>query len=321
MIPKNTQKNSLATLVKWAVAAIAFGVILSELSKVPQKDWWSALTVHFESGEGWYFFLFAFVLIPVNWGIEALKWQRMIRRVEPLAFITAFRAVLGGVTVSLFTPNRTGEFAGRVLVLEPHHRITGSLVTVAQSFSQLLVTLLAGTVALFFFTGNTEFRLAPLHALLVSGCVLSCILYFGFAKIVGRINRFGAWHRRLRFLEPLSDYSFRELLAVLLLSLARYAVFVVQFCLLLRFFGVGVGFVDAVNRIAIVYLAGLWIPSFAFTEPLTRAGIAVVLFQDLTLQTDEVVFASSVLWLLNLLLPALLGCLAVYRTPTPSTTC
>jgi hypothetical protein len=320
MIPKNTQKKSLTTLVKWVVAAIAFVVILSELSKVPQKDWWSALRLHFLSGDGWNWFLMAGLLIPVNWGIEALKWQRMIRRIEPISFGTAFRAVLGGVTVSLFTPNRTGEFAGRVLVLEPHHRVTASLVTVAQSFSQLLVTLLAGTSALFFFPGETGYRLAPLYVVLLGVCVISIILYFGLGKIADRLSRFRAWNRWQRYVAPLSDYSFRELLFVLLLSLMRYLVFIVQFYLLLRFFGVGVGFSDALSRIALVYLAGLWIPSFAFTEPLTRAGMAVVLFQDVTLQTEEVVFATSVLWMLNLLLPALFGCFTVYRKPAPLAT-
>lgn len=316
MVPKNTQKKSLLSLLKWAVALVALGLIVSELSKVPQKDWWTALTVHFRSGEGWPFFLAACLLIPVNWGIEALKWQRMIGHIEPLGYITAFRAVLGGVTVSLFTPNRTGEFAGRVLVLEPQHRVQGALITVAQSFSQLLVTLLAGTAALAFYNGFTGYRLAPLYILFVCVCIFSVICYFRIGAIAERLGRSGLLNRWRTDLAPLAHYSFRELGLIMLLSFLRYFVFVFQFYLLLRFFSVGVGFQPAVVRIALVYLAGLWIPSFSFTEPLTRAGMSIVLFQDVTLQTEEVVFSASVLWLLNLMLPALSGCFTVFSKPS-----
>lgn len=312
MIPKNTQKKSWLTLLKVVVAAVAFGLILSELSKVPQRDWWTALTARFITGDGVYLFLLTCLLIPLNWGIEAFKWQRMIGRIEQLGFLTAFRAVLGGVTVSMFTPNRIGEFAGRVLVLEHDHRVQGAIVTVAQSFSQSLVTLLAGTIALALQTAPEGYRLAPLLVLLVTISTFSGLLYFGFGPIAGRLSRFGMLNKWRRQLAPLADYTFRELAIVLLLSFLRYAVFVFQFYLLLRFFSVGVELPTAVTRIALIYLSGLWIPSFSFTEPLTRAGMAIVLFHDVTLQTEEVVFATSALWLLNLMLPALAGCFTVY---------
>jgi len=48
------------------------------------------------------------VLMCVNWGIEARKWHVLVRRVQPINFFTAIRAVLSGVSLSLFVPNGIG---------------------------------------------------------------------------------------------------------------------------------------------------------------------------------------------------------------------
>ena len=67
---------------------------------------------------GW-LLLFVFV----NWGIEARKWQLLMKAVQPMSFITAFKSVLCGVTLSLNTPNRMGEYGGRILFVKEGNRI------------------------------------------------------------------------------------------------------------------------------------------------------------------------------------------------------
>ena len=52
----------------------------------------------------------------LNWLVEALKWRYMISKIENISIMTAYRAVLTGITVSTFTPNRIGEYGGRVFV-------------------------------------------------------------------------------------------------------------------------------------------------------------------------------------------------------------
>ncbi|RYF51547.1 MAG: UPF0104 family protein, partial [Cytophagaceae bacterium] len=54
------------------------------------------------------------LLAPVNWGLEALKWQLLIRRIEPVSFAGAYRAVLAGMTLSFALPAQLGDVAGRV---------------------------------------------------------------------------------------------------------------------------------------------------------------------------------------------------------------
>jgi uncharacterized membrane protein YbhN (UPF0104 family) len=289
------------------------------LLQVPQKDWWTAFLERASDPSVWPLLPVAILLLPVNWGIEAFKWQRMMRRLETVSFLSSCRAVLAGVTVSLFTPYRTGEFAGRVWVLSPGNRVPGALLTVAQSFSQLIITLLAGTLAVFNYQPYSP-ELLPLFVLLSLTVLIALVAFFRISFFAGWISRFRYLSRWRDALQLCSGYSFRELSFILTLSAVRYAVFVLQYYLLLLFFGVDVGFSAAVLRIAVTYLASTLVPTFALVEPLMRGSMAVTLFSEVTLQTQEVLFATSLLWLINILLPAFAGCFTVQYDKTAETT-
>jgi len=63
----------------------------------------------------WYL-LYVLFLMPVNWGIEIVKWRYMILKIERITFYKSLKAVLVGITFSSFTPNRVGDYFGRALM-------------------------------------------------------------------------------------------------------------------------------------------------------------------------------------------------------------
>ena len=79
--------------------------------------------------------------MPLNWGIEARKWQLALRPVGGISFIDAFRAIFTGATMASFTPNRMGEYLGRILYVKEGRRKAAISLTIACSIAQLLVTL------------------------------------------------------------------------------------------------------------------------------------------------------------------------------------
>src|SRR4051812_2218147 len=87
------------------------------------------------------FLLFiSFLLLFVNWGLEALKWMLLIAPLERIGFFTAYRAIFAGVTVSIFMPNRVGEFAGRIFFLEKADKVEATLKNFVGSATQLFMT-------------------------------------------------------------------------------------------------------------------------------------------------------------------------------------
>jgi hypothetical protein len=81
------------------------------------------------------------LLVFVNWGLEARKWQLLMKGIQPMNFITAFKSVLCGVTLSLNTPNRIGEYGGRILFVNDGNRLKAVTLSIAGSISQLIITL------------------------------------------------------------------------------------------------------------------------------------------------------------------------------------
>ena len=76
----------------------------------------------------------------VNWSIDAIKWQFLVSKLEKVTFWLALKAVFLGITVSIFTPNRVGEFGGRVFCLQHADRIKAVLVTIFGNITQLVST-------------------------------------------------------------------------------------------------------------------------------------------------------------------------------------
>src|SRR5688572_10979456 len=93
-------------------------------------------------------FILVFVLMFVNWSLEALKWKISVQRVQPVSFLRSLKAVFSGVSFSVTTPNRTGEYLGRVLYMDEGNRLKVISLTVLGSLSQLIITVFFGLLGL-----------------------------------------------------------------------------------------------------------------------------------------------------------------------------
>src|SRR6187402_3652120 len=94
-------------------------------------------------------FILVFVLMFVNWSLEALKWKISVQGVQPVSFFRSLKAIFSGVSFSVTTPNRTGEYLGRVLYMDDGNRLRVISLTILGSISQLLVTIFFGLLGLF----------------------------------------------------------------------------------------------------------------------------------------------------------------------------
>src|SRR5690242_551562 len=89
------------------------------------------------------------LLMIVNWGIEALKWKISVRSIQKVSWLKSLQAVFSGVSFSVSTPNRIGEYLGRVLYMDEGNRLRTISATIVGSLSQLIITLIAGCIGLF----------------------------------------------------------------------------------------------------------------------------------------------------------------------------
>jgi hypothetical protein len=267
--------------------------------------------------------LFLVALIPVNWGLESLKWYYLACTASPINYKKAMAGVLSGVSISLFFPFRTGEFVGRVFSLPPDKRAEGIFISMAGSLSQLLITILAGTLAFFsavyldgfcLFCEYVAVEIEWIFPLLIS--LIAIFIYF-WSPAAGKflLKRKLPW-KLTRSAEALAKLGNSLLTKLALISLVRYGVFILQFYLALLFFGVDPGIYTVMICAALTFATMAVIPSFTLAEIGLRGPVAVFFFSFYTDASSSIVMASVVLWLCNIGIPALAGIPVIARFKT-----
>lgn len=249
------------------------------------------------------------LLMGVNWGIEAWKWCCLVRPVQQLGFLRALTATIAGTSIGLITPNRVGEFAGRVLFLDPEHRVQGSFATLLGSIAQFVVTLLLGGIALTFnqylhFSAaepSRAWNVVVWSALLI-GC--SAVFLFFSPGAFARLLLAIPWLKRFeRHAHVLDTFSRSDLMRIFLLSLLRYGVFTLQFAIVLVVIA-RVDALEAVMSVPVVFLLTTLVPTMAFTELGVRGSVATTFIAG---DDMGIMVSTALIWLINLVIPAIAG--------------
>lgn len=269
--------------------------------------------------------LFALLLMPINWLAESIKWQFLIKKVENVKLGNAIKAVFAGTAISIFTPNRIGDYLGRIFILKKGDRIDGTIATIVGNLSQLLMTILMGGIALIFYSNsitqhffsNNDYQIGAV--ILVLAILFSLILlFFNFPLIENTIyHRLKLGHIPvLKHLRLLSEYSRQDLFRVLIYSLLRYLIYSFQFYLLLIAFGIQLNLFEGFMIVFLIFFSLTIIPSIAVAELGLRALVSISIFHIVGVQTSSdlaLVSATSSLWLINIALASLIGGIFIFQ--------
>ncbi|MBL4735094.1 MAG: flippase-like domain-containing protein [Flavobacteriales bacterium] len=240
------------------------------------------------------------------------------------------RAVFSGTSVSVFTPNRIGDFGARVLYLDNSDRIAAVFITIVGSISQLVITILLGFLGMSLYTiSHYPEMIEPVLAYLLFGVLalatfLTLVSYFNVSiitnwgkrlfKLFGLSRNQPIFSRLKRYVEVFSLYTSRELSISLGYSLLRYCVFSLQFYLLLVLFDVDIQILHALGLISITFFVMAVIPTIALTEIGVRGSVALFFLGLASENSIGIVTATFTLWIINLALPALIGSILVFGT-------
>ncbi|UAY51795.1 lysylphosphatidylglycerol synthase domain-containing protein [Ferruginibacter albus] len=271
----------------------------------------------------WYNYKFwlVIILMLVNWGIEARKWQLLIGHLQQFSFFKAFSAVLSGSSVTMLTPNRVGEYGGRILYVEEGNRIKAISLTIVGSISQFLVTMVMGCCGLFFLrffsTRANALNELPslwsniLLSLSIALTLLILLFYLRIGWLVRMIEKITALQKFVKHIQVLDEFSNMQLLHILLLSFVRYMVFVLQYVLLLQVMQVDIGIILGCTSINVFYLVMAIVPTFGFIEFPMRAKTSWEILKFYTTNELGVGAATLGIWLINLVVPAIIGSLLI----------
>lgn len=272
--------------------------------------------------QAWKFWL-VILLAFFNWGFEARKWQVLLKPVQKISFYRAYKSVLSGLALSLNTPNRMGEYGGRILYVKEGSRIKAVALSIAGSISQLILTLVmgcGGLVYLLFFqskhTGSVPdfppFWIQIFLFISVATVSLLILFFFRLSWLVRLMEKIPSAHKLITYINVLGDFTPKLLLRLLSLSLFRYLVFAIQYILLLQVLEVDILWIDSFWMITILFLVLAIVPSFAIADLGIRGKFSTELLSIYSANTIGILGTTFGIWFINLFIPALAGSILIF---------
>ncbi len=293
-----------------AYAYIFYRILSSDISNIPD----------FNRSESILLSVFILLLVPVNWFTEAVKWKKLVRKIKNISIQLSYKAVLTGLTYSVFTPNRIGELFGRPMIFDKKDRKKAFFATLIGSFSQLGITITmgfaGGILVFFFYSEKIKFIdiKSSILVLTISGIALIflIVILFNLKKIIKTVLQIKIFSKLENAIVAISEYSKQELIYIMMLSAVRYLIFSFQYYLLLILFGAEITILQAFIGISLSYLASSGIPSITLTEIGVRGSVSIF-FLGFFVDSDTIILAaSSSLWIINVAFPASTGAFLLF---------
>ena len=256
----------------------------------------------------------ALLLMPLNWLVETLKWRQFVQRYNPISLGKALMAVWVGVGFSLFTPNRVGEYGGRILFIQAEHRWKAVFINLIGNYSQYLALLTIGCFGGVFYLFRLEllstFGLWSLSVCAALTLVLVYLIYFNIRRIrplLSRVSKRPWWQALIQEGEVLQHFNTSELVQLLAWAILRYGIYSTQYLLLLLFLGINPGLLVTYAGIALIFLVQTCLPLAPLAGLFVRGNMAVWVWMPFGENALQALASSFTLWIINLVLPALIG--------------
>lgn len=292
--------------------------IYQQIKRQPNlEEAWKNIRDSLQSPMIWNLIAVIFLMI-VNWSIEAIKWKISVRPVQQVSFFKAFKAILSGTSFSVSMPNRVGEYLGRVLYMDEGNRLKTISITIVGSISQLIITLLMGGIGLLVMKQRIEaeqlissmWMQVIIYGVAAALLVLT-LFYFRLSWIIKWVDRLPGSSRFAYLVRTLEDFDATLLLRLLSLSALRFVVFIVQYYLLFRLFGVEVLWWQAFWAVSVSFLVMAVIPSITITELVQRGAVITTIMMLYSSNKLGIGFTAAGIWIINLIIPAIAGSLLI----------
>jgi hypothetical protein len=143
-----TAKKWISWLVKAVILVLTFTFIYRRLNNNEGLKHFQELITQVGRVHAIAVIAFIIILMVFNYLLEAIKWRYLTHKWAPITLWQAIESVFCGLSLAIFTPNRWGEFGGRVMFLPPRRRVHGVFAMAVGTFGQLVVTSVVGSASL-----------------------------------------------------------------------------------------------------------------------------------------------------------------------------
>lgn len=268
------------------------------------------LWLHFQSTWQWNklpFLIIATLLMPINWLLETWKWKVLLK--NRTSFNQLIKGVSAGVTFGFITPGRAGEFIGRTFYIEDVNKVNVFFLSLVGGLAQTAVTLVAGSIMF----SLSHFYQPFIAGLAIGTTAVFLLFYFRFDLLNSLLATMPFLANRDLVMQQADLPSLATLFKVLLLSALRYFVYLSQYVLLMMAVGIDLSAWKLYVNNALVLLLQTFSPLMPYLDFTYRGSVAVFIFEPQTKNTIAVFLAVTLVWMINLVIPALVGYFFIWR--------
>lgn len=227
-----------------------------------------------------------------NYLMEAIKWQNLLESWSPISIFKSYKSVLIGQAFAFFTPARSGDYVGRILLLPPGSKMKGVAQLAWSSYAQLIITISIGSIALFF---NLPF-FPWIKWFMPLGLIAGLFVYF-------HPGQFKGWFNKINKLQIENKLK----LNLLGLSFLKYTIFVLQYTWAVKMLNIPIANIDLWIALGVLFLLLSIIPAISLTDLVIRGQLIVVLLEPYYTNSLMLICLSTIIWAINFLLPAIIG--------------
>jgi hypothetical protein len=296
-------KQFLVLLVKLLIVGGAFYFIYNQLANNDKLDW-QKFIVLFRKNQSVLGIGFIFLLSVLNRYFEILKWKNLAKVIRKISLAEATKQVLAALTAGLFTPNGVGEYAGKALYYPKSEAKRVVFLNLICNGIQMILTVIFGTIGLLFL-GYWKW---------VLGIVAISLFFILFSVLFKKIKIKGYSIEKL--LHKINEIPKSVHRKNILLGVLRYLVFSHQYYVLFLAFDVDLPYFTLIATIAVVYFLASSLPTFQFLDFAVKGSVAIYFFGILGVNEWIVVFISTLMWFLNVVLPVVIGAYYVLNFKT-----
>ena len=260
------------------------------------------------------FLIIGILLMPLNWWTEWRKWTLTLDCAGLQSEkSTVFHSFLAGMVTGMLTPNRLGNFIGRILYFDRKHRVQLTLLTLIGSMSQFVVTMVVGALGVILLQKlpfESPLGTATYFLIALVSCVF-LVLYFRMEWLLKFIRKRTFVSGLLALLERNKDLRIR----MLGLGIFRHLIFTVQFACVLYAFDVDLN----ATSVLWIWQFYFWVtlaPSLFLGKLGVRESVAVWVFAAAGMPDFTVLIATFSIWAMNLFLPTVISLVILKRAKT-----
>ena len=310
-------KKILSVFIKITILGLAFWYIYNRLSNYSGISDFRIIINKLNPSDVWIVLSCQILLMLLNWFLEALKWKYLVQKIEIITTWKAVESVFCGLTWAVFTPNRIGEYGGRVFFLSPNKRIKGAIAMTVGALGQMVLINVLGSLALSWFI----FKYIDLNPIMNLSIAILALVFSGFFLLFFfNIHWINGLLSKIKFMRPykryfiiFSKFKLSELLHMSMYSISRILIFSTQYFLIIHFLIPEIDSLDVVLILFIFYFVQSTIPSLDLLDIGLRATTAAYFFSFVTSQEIAIMAAVASIWLINLIIPAILGSVFVLK--------